>query len=101
MGYAYDELVAPAILFKNPGITKEEFVKLLDLTHTPYLWYRSTLDQAWDYYDPENVNERYHSGLEGLAHLLNLPNTEQFCRFQETRYDENDLQIDPPTLFTP
>jgi hypothetical protein len=97
MGYAYNELVAPAVLFNNPGITREEFVKYLDETHTSWR-YRYNPEQAWDFYNPEYVEERYHNRLRGLASILRLPNTEQFCKFQESRIDENDIFVKPPYI---
>ncbi len=95
MGYAYNELVAPAVLFRNPSITREEFVKLLGETHTSG-HYGYNPEQAWDYYDSESEEERYHQGLEGLAHILRLPNTEQFCKFQESKVDDNGLFVRAP-----
>lgn len=55
MGYAFDELIPVAVLLDHPGVTKEEFVELLEQT-TSDGW--STL--------------MYHTGLEGLAAILQL-----------------------------
>lgn len=71
MGYPYHKLIAPAILFKNPGITREEFVEILDQTHSP-LFREYAEEEPWDYYDEKFEDERYHSGLEGLAQFLGL-----------------------------
>ena len=61
MGYPYNELIAPAILLTNPGITREEFIKLLDETHSSCIHeYRP--GDPWDYYVYED--EIYHRGLE-------------------------------------
>jgi len=95
MGYAYNELVAPAVLFRNPGITREEFVKLLGETHTSW-HYGYNPEQTWNEYNPEYEEDRYHNGLEGLASILRLPNTEQFCKFQESKVDENGLFVRAP-----
>lgn len=97
MGYAYNELVAPAILFKNPNITREEFVTLLEQTHISF-HYSYSSEQEWDYHNPEYPERRYHDGLNGLARILRLSNTKKFCEFQETKQDENGLFIRAPYL---
>ncbi len=98
MGYAYNDLVAPAILYGHPGITREEFVRLLDKTHSSNI-YEYKAKQPWDYYN-KNEDERYHKGLGGLAGILGLEYTQRFREFQQPWIDENKLLIKPPCLLT-
>ncbi|MDP3986792.1 MAG: hypothetical protein Q8P81_01045 [Nanoarchaeota archaeon] len=95
MGYAYNELIAPAVLYRNPGITREEFVEILDGTHTSW-HYEYAPEQAWDYYNPGFEKDIYHEGLSGLARILRLDETERFCEYQESRVDENGLLVRAP-----
>ena len=99
MGYLYYELIPEAILLDNPGITKEEFVKLLDKTHSSkFREYKE--DPRWDYHDPRDDIQEHHNGLEGLAQTLNLEHTKEFTEFQTPKEDENGLYIRPP-MFIP
>jgi hypothetical protein len=95
MGYAYNELIAPAILWMNPGITREEFVKLLDNTHSTW-HYQYKPEQAWDYYDPKFEEDRYHGGLGGLAAILRLDCSKEYAEFNKDVKDELGLYIRPP-----
>ena len=97
MGYPYNDLIAPAILFKNPGITKEEFVELLNNTHSAcYKEYKP--NEAWDFYDPKFEDKRYHEGLEGLACILQIDYTPQYEEFQKRKRDENEIFLEPPII---
>ncbi len=59
MGYPNHDLVAPAILLYKPGLTKEQFVTELDKVRIPRA----------------NDDGVYQKGLEGLACLLKLEET--------------------------
>ncbi|MFH1212391.1 MAG: hypothetical protein V1659_05715, partial [Candidatus Woesearchaeota archaeon] len=102
MGYPFNGLVAPAVLWDNPGITREEFVHLLDQTHSSsYRVYKP--ETPWDYFDPafDNIERIYHSGLEGLARLLGLSYTKRFLQFHSSsvsQIDEHGLVIYPPRM---
>lgn len=98
MGYPYNELVAPAVLFSNPGVTREEFIVLLDQTHSSDLKEYSE-SESWCYYDPRFEDNQYHRGLEGLANILRLKNTDRYLEFQNPinpEVDEHGLIINPP-----
>ncbi len=105
MGYPYNDLIAPAILFDNPGITREEFVELLDQTHSSHMpEYKN--EDPWNYYAKEQEDDRYHQGLEGLAGLLRLEYSSKYKKFGKPTTDENGLLIHSPymlpiTKFTP
>jgi hypothetical protein len=100
MGYPYNNLIAPAILWKNPGITREKFVDLLDDTHScDSTIYDRT--RAWTDYDPEFQDSDYHNGLEGLASLLRLETTPEFLKLTKPAHsplDEHNLKILPVTM---
>lgn len=64
MGLHLDALIPVVLLLDNPGITKEEFVRLLDDTKSP------SYNNHW-----------YHNGLSGLALLLHLPLTKEYESF--------------------
>jgi len=97
MGYTYNDLVAPAILLDNPGITREEFAKLLDQTHSS-CFHEYNPEDKWDYYTKETEDDNYHNGLEGLVHILLLENSQKFVEFQKPRVDENGFFIKAPYM---
>lgn len=97
MGFPYHELVPPAILFRNPGITREEFIRILDRTRASYL-HEYDCKGSWGRIKRRFLVPEHHKGLEGLASLLGLRNTEAFIDFQTPRSDENDLLLEPPIL---
>jgi hypothetical protein len=97
MGFPYNKLVAPAVLFSNPNITKEEYVELLNQTHSSCFRQYSPNDQM-DYYDPRMDDNYYHGGLAGLAGLLRLKKTDEYVKFQAPTSDENNLLIRPPLM---
>lgn len=98
MGYPYNELIAPAVLLNNPGITKEEFVELLDQTHSSSMKYYKS-DEDWDFYDPELEDNTYHRGLEGLAYLLGIELSEQARELAKDKIDKFGLSIHAPFFF--
>ncbi len=96
MGFPYHELVPPAILFSNPGITREEFVELLDKTHATTL-HEFKYKDSWKK-KSKLIATGHHEGLGGLAGLLGLPRTSDFLKFQSPTYDLNNLPIQSPFL---
>ena len=97
MGYVYNALVAPAVLFLNPGITREELVRLLDQTHSS-LFYEYKPEDAWNYHTEKTDDDVYHGGLKGLAHILALRDTGKFKKFKKHKWDEYGLLINSPFL---
>lgn len=91
MGAPYHGLIPAAILLDNPGITREEFIKLLDETHAP------VSVKKW-YSVGKSEYEEYHGGLHGLGIILHLKKTDKFNEFNKPKYDENKLEIFPPRL---
>jgi hypothetical protein len=98
MGYTFNDLVAPAVLFDNPGITREEFVMLLDETHSSFI-HEYKENDAWDYYTKFTEDKRFHEGLKGLASILGLGYSQEFIRFKEPRKDENGFSIRGPNMY--
>jgi len=70
MGAPFDGLIPATILLDNPGVTKEEFMELLQGLKVKGDW-----------------NFLYFSGLEGLARILNL-------RTNPDYYDASSLKKD-------
>ena len=99
MGYPYDELIPPAVLADNPGITKEEFLDLLNQTHsTTFTEFK--MSDPWDSFDSDNssLQTTFQKGMWGLAEVLNLRYSESFQHFQEPTRDKNGLFVQPPSL---
>jgi hypothetical protein len=96
MGYPYNTLIAPAILWENPRVTREEFAELLDRTHSSNTReYKE--EEDWDFYNPRIEDSNYHDGIEGVAYFLCLGNTEEYLDFVHgATSDENGLTILPP-----
>lgn len=92
-GYAYTELVAPAVLFNNPGITREEFSFLLDQT-CPSPGTEFSFD---DPLDSHHVREK---GLrdEGLYHLAGVLDLEKITLKREF-LDEFGLELEGSYLW--
>jgi hypothetical protein len=100
MGFPYNDLVTSAILFGNPGITREELVELLANTHSAST-YEYGPDEPWDSYTPESQDDLYHRGLGGLAGLLGLKVSRYFeglvlDESGEIKEDSNGLVFDEP-----
>lgn len=96
MGFPYNELIAPAILLDNPGITREEFIKLLNKVHS-FSIYEFKEGDPWNckaYMKHED--KEYHQGLEGLAHILSLECNKQYKIFKKHSVDEYGLFIRSP-----
>lgn len=95
MGRARVELMPPAVLYRNPGVTKEEYVELLE--EIPY--HQVTEYEPEDNWD-EIKTDRYliEEGLEDLATILGLEKSDDFKEFkrEEMKRDENDLIVKPP-----
>ena len=96
MGYPYNDLIAPAIAYSSPGITREEFTELLDKTHSSYHNYNA--DDAWDLYDERYQDRKYHEGLEGLAEMLRLKKSEEYKEFIKPKADKNGVLIQSPYM---
>src|SRR3989338_4495161 len=93
MGSPNDRMVPAAILYSNPGITREEFVDLLNKVRV-FNWWMSA-DKPWNYLENEQFEDwRYHQGLHGLAEILNLGQREA----TPPVYDSHHLPLDPPHL---
>jgi len=94
MGYPYHTLVTPAILLDNPGITREEYVQLLDKVHT-FSNYNFKRKARWTpasrYFD-----SCFHEGLEGLGKLLLLESSKKYIEFNQIKIDEYGLELFPP-----
>jgi hypothetical protein len=96
MGYAYDELIAPAVLLDNPGLTREEFVELLDQTHSSS-FHEYDFDCPWGNYTEDTLNT-YHEGIEGLASILGLKFSRKYKKFKKLKKDENGLGVEAPII---
>jgi len=98
MGCANNWLIPPAILLNNPGITREEFVELLNETRTgdgPGCY--NTKDwkkYPWIFIGHEDKD--YHEGLHGLAKILGLKLTKKFEGIEWKDRDRNGLVLKEP-----
>ena len=95
MGFPYHELVPPAILLDNPGIDRRTFTTLLNRIKANWMIEYERKD-PWNS-GARSVNE-FHSGLEGLARVLRLEETEKYKQFRTPTYDANHIAIHPPQL---
>jgi len=95
MGYPYNDLIAPVVLMNNPGITREEFVMLLDKTHSSNIYEYKT-EELMDSYTEKNEDWKYHDGLKGLADILGIQYSQQFKKLQISRIDKNGLVVHAP-----
>ncbi|MBW3001001.1 hypothetical protein KY341_03930, partial [Candidatus Woesearchaeota archaeon] len=103
MGFAYNDLIPAAILLDNPGITREEFVNLLDNTRSAPMVFKKDYGEKirrarWDTYYPRWEDKLFHRGLHGLAGLLHLEQKPAFEELQKSKNDENGLELRPPFL---
>ena len=96
MGYAYNELVPAAILFENPGISREKFVDILNSTNTSWC-HQYKPEEEWTHHD--ETNDDFHNGLGGLANILGLEESKKYAEFQKPIVDENRLCVRPPYIF--
>jgi|APSaa5957512622_1039677.scaffolds.fasta_scaffold31734_1 hypothetical protein len=86
MGLPNDALIPAAILWVNPGITREEFVERLNTTHVSF--FEIGKEEAWDCEKTDGLFDlMYHNGLEGLASFLNLKHSEQYGRSEQESFD--------------
>lgn len=76
MGVADDFLVGPAILYNNPGITREEFAELLLVPQLSDFKFKKS--DPWRDFPIGFPSTKYFGGLNGIAHLLNLEHSADF-----------------------
>lgn len=89
MGSACGDLIMPAILYMNPGKTKEELSELIDeVEASPLTEFKDS--DPWDIHHREYI-DYLHLGLDGVAHLLKLSESKK-----EFKIDENGFKIAPP-----
>ena len=78
MGYAYDGLVPVALLWKNPGVTKEEFCELLK--NSQWTEHDMKEEDPWDLRGTRyNSATQYYTGLHGFASTFGIGPSD-FCR---------------------
>ncbi len=93
MGYADGDLILPAILYMNPGKTREEISELMDkVKASPYSTFKNS--NSWDIHKGGGFN--LHLGIDGLASLLFLDESKEFKIFMGPKRDENGLEIQSP-----
>jgi hypothetical protein len=93
MGYVYDELIPPAILLDNPGLTRKEFIDAMAETHSGGGEYGK--EEPWESGGEFN---RFHYGLEGFVKLMGLKERPEYLDFRKGRLDESGLYLGPPSL---
>src|SRR3989344_4005837 len=96
MGYAYHELVLPAIMLDNPGLTRDEIVETLGQTHYSE-HQKQDPDSPWDVYPPKEPDS-YQVRLRKLAEWLRLGVSEAFKDFQSPKKDEAGFLLRAPKL---
>jgi hypothetical protein len=96
MGIAFVELIDQALLLDNPGVTREEFIALINSTHyTQLIDYRN--EDSWSSYDSKlGRNSSFENDLERLARVLCLGESEKYKKFQTPGLDENNISLFPP-----
>ncbi len=97
MGCANNWLIPPAILYNHPGITRDEFVELLDETRTgdgklEFHDFGHWENAPWNFVGVEDGD--YHKGLHGLAEILGLKSLE--IKWKER--DRNGFPLLSPRL---
>lgn len=96
MGYAYTELIIPAVLFLNPGKTKEELLDLLkSVKYSDFEEYSE--NDSWSLEKDDFLPRCFD--LESLASHFCLPRTVAFKNFQKKTFDKNGLTIFPPNFY--
>lgn len=98
MGYMYHELVIPAFLLDNPGLTKEELVERF-----------SRMPSGLDHFEEDFPLEgRFDSAfplmknLDEFADKFRIKYKQEFIDFDSNRKeDENGLYIDSPKIHEP
>lgn len=98
MGYPNSDLIPAAILLDHPNITREEFVNLLNRTHST--WSRFPQGEKVKTPSIRGDLEGFHKGMHGLAELLCLPKRKEFLDFQGTPPQEKDSIITAPPVLT-
>jgi len=98
MTCACDNLIIPVLLMNNPGVTREEFFRLIEQTPVTRLLDRNKGDTPWDLNGASCKRIEVYEGLEGLAKIMGINPTDQFNEFQRFRKDENGLSIGPPDM---
>jgi hypothetical protein len=97
MGMPNNDLIPAAILFRNPGITRHEFVELLNRTRSTS-WREYGDEDPWNSYGQKDSiadwgeDEHFHWGLIGLAEsILRLKHSEDYERYLTPSRYENRL----------
>src|SRR3989338_7466866 len=102
MGAPNNNLIPIAILYLHPGITKEEYVSLLDNTISGYGLKPFCSDEVWlkiPWHRFANEDSFFHEGFHGLAELLVLDLTEPYKAFlQQEQKDEHGIALSRPSF---
>jgi len=103
MGYPYNTLITPAILWKNPRITREELARRLNETHSSWI-HEYKKGEPWDSFIPGLEDPEYHDGINGVAQILGIRPSREFGDFldpEKQQRDKHGLQLRPPLLIYP
>ena len=102
MGAPNNNLIPIAILYLHPGITKEEYVCLLDNTISGYGLKPFCSDEVWlklPWHRFANEDPYFHEGLHGLAELLMINITESYKAYlQQEQKDEHGIALSHPSF---
>ena len=94
MGYPYNELISPAILLDNPGLTKDQYIRQFQETHSsPFVEFDIT--DPWD-----SFFKRGDIRSDRLPRVLNLKYSEEYEKFQTPTKDQSGLPLYPPSLIS-
>ncbi len=97
MGFVYDELIPAAVLFDNPGITKEEFVKLLSKIKVSTSTY--TKKDSFNTCSKKATRAKFGFGLlklYSLANFLGVEESKNFKKSLKPSLDKNNLWLSKP-----
>jgi hypothetical protein len=100
MGFPNIYHIAPAILYLHPGITRDEYLTLLDGTHGSWNWHWGPGSEKipLTFFDPKQDDKMFHS-LHGLASLLCLDNSAGYIDHITNKLDENGITVRSPYYF--
>ena len=95
MGYAKEHLIPAAVLYKNAGITREEYAKILREIRWP-----NTIsgNEEFEYAGGNYPSLEYKAGLFSVAQILGLKYTEEYKKYVMPIEDENELPIYSPKV---
>ncbi len=95
MGYAMDFLIPAAIMYANPGLTREEYAEVLRQIRFPA---SRLMIEDFEYVGGEYASSDYKAGLFSVARILGLEPTQEYKEFSKPVKDEKGLNVYAPSI---